>query len=187
MKKAKFLLLLLPFFLISCGAQKPNQSHTSTQELFPAKISYIDHTVEELVEGEEEEEIEEERPFHAVVDYAKNFLGTSYRYGGTTGDGMDCSGLVFTSFLSQEITLPRSSRDMSLLGERLNLDEVSIGDLLFFETNKRKKVINHVGLIVELAANTILFIHSTSSRGVIISRMDEDYWKEHFVMARRIQ
>lgn len=185
MKKAKFLLLFFPFFLISCGAHKRHQNFISNNESLPKKVSYIDHSALEL--AEEEEEIEENTPFHAVVEYAKDFLGTSYRYGGTTGDGMDCSGLVFTSFLSQEIALPRSSRDMSLLGERLNLDEVSIGDLLFFETDKRKKVINHVGLIVELAANSIFFIHSTSSRGVIISSMDEDYWREHFVMARRIQ
>ena len=76
---------------------------------------------------------------------------------------------------------------MSLRGDRLNLDEVSIGDLLFFETNKKKKVINHVGLIVDLAEDAILFIHSTTSRGVIISSMNEDYWRDHFVMARRVQ
>ena len=184
MKKAKILLLLLPFFLISCGVHKQTNatmlhSESSQPEVQPS--------IPAEVEDPEEEEAIEDLTFHAVVDYAKNYLGTSYRYGGTTKEGMDCSGLVYTSFLSQEISLPRSSRDMSLLGERLNLEEVSFGDLLFFETNKKKKVINHVGLIVDLVANSILFIHSTTSRGVIISSMDEDYWRKNFVMARRVQ
>ena len=118
---------------------------------------------------------------------AKEFLGTRYKYGGTTKKGMDCSGLIYTSFQKENIPIPRTSRGMSLLGERLFLKEVGIGDLLFFETNKNRKVINHVGLVINTAPNDIFFIHSTTSRGVIISSLNQEYWQSHFVMARRIK
>ena len=122
-----------------------------------------------------------------VSEKAKVFVGTRYKYGGTTKKGMDCSGLIYTSFLSEGIAIPRTSRDMSKLGTRLHLKEVEVGDLLFFETNKKKKVINHVGLVVETPSRDIFFIHSTSSRGVIISSLAENYWRENFVMARRVK
>ena len=99
---------------------------------------------------------------------------------------MDCSGLVYTSFKTEDVELPRTSRAMSLQGTRLKLDEVNEGDLLFFETNKNRKVINHVGLVVGFNDEDILFIHSTSSRGVIVSNFSEAYWQNAFVMARRV-
>lgn len=122
-----------------------------------------------------------------VIERAKTFAGTPYKYGGTTAKGMDCSGLIYTSYLSENIPLPRTSRGMSKLGQRLNLKDVQKGDLLFFETDKKKRVINHVGLVVEAAPAAILFIHSTTSRGVIISSLNENYWKDNFVMARRVE
>jgi len=75
---------------------------------------------------------------------------------------------------------------MSLEGERLSLGDVNIGDLLFFETSKNRKVINHVGLVVEIQPGHIWFIHSSTSKGVIISSLADNYWFEHFVMARRV-
>lgn len=122
----------------------------------------------------------------AISENAREFLGTAYSYGGTSKAGMDCSGLIYTAFLQENIELPRISREMSLLGKRLYLREVGIGDLLFFETDKNKKVINHVGLVVETREEEIFFIHSSSSQGVIISSLKNPYWEEHFVMARRV-
>jgi cell wall-associated NlpC family hydrolase len=131
-------------------------------------------------------EMPKNRRVYKITENALRFKGTKYKYGGTTENGMDCSGLVFTSFLEENVELPRSSRGMSLEGERLSLEDVNIGDLLFFETNKKKKVINHVGLVVEIQPGHILFIHSSTSKGVIISSLADDYWFDHFVMARRV-
>lgn len=117
---------------------------------------------------------------------ALDYIGTRYKYGGTSRKGMDCSGLIYTAFLEENISLPRTARDMSLRGTRLKLNEVGPGDLLFFETNKNRKVINHVGLVVEKKDGNLQFIHSSTSRGVIISSLNENYWRENFVMARRI-
>ncbi|MBW2936839.1 C40 family peptidase [Aureisphaera sp. CAU 1614] len=121
-----------------------------------------------------------------IVDFAKKFEGTRYKFGGTDKRGMDCSGLVYISFKEENIALPRVSRDMATKGIPIDLNETSEGDLLFFQTNKNRRVINHVGLVIESKKGEILFIHSTSSRGVIVSSLEEDYWKDAFVEVRRI-
>lgn len=132
------------------------------------------------------EALPEDTRVYNITSFARNFEGTPYKYGGTSRSGMDCSGLVYSSFLQENIPLPRSSRDMAHKGERLKLEEVNIGDLLFFETDKNKKVINHVGLVVEVDGGHIFFIHSSTSKGVIISSLADNYWFDHFVMARRV-
>lgn len=172
--------LLFSVLLTSCGAKKKVGIDNSV-----AVTNYSRPNNPEIIQVTKEPEDNEQ--LFAVVETAIQFLGTKYKYGGTTNKGMDCSGLLHTAFIEQNIALPRTSRDMSLLGTRLSLKDVGTGDLLFFETDKKKKVINHVGLIVEVDNEKIYFIHSTTSRGVIISGLDEAYWRNHFVMARRIQ
>jgi len=66
------------------------------------------------------------------------------------------------------------------------LSEVIKGDLLFFKTSKSSKRINHVGLVVNVKHDSIEFIHSTSSKGVITTMLSEEYWKKAFIEARRI-
>lgn len=120
-----------------------------------------------------------------IIDFAKTFQGTRYKFGGTTRSGMDCSGLICTAFQKEQISLPRSSRDMATQGFTVNLRHVEPGDLVFFKTNG-KKIINHVGLVVEAENGNVKFIHSTVTAGVIISSLDENYWKRAFVEARRV-
>ncbi len=121
-----------------------------------------------------------------IVKYATSFKGTPYRFGGTSRSGMDCSGLVYVSFDRQNIKLPRISRDMATQGTSLKLSQVAKGDLLFFKTNKNSNQINHVGLIVSSNNGDVKFIHATTSRGVIISSLDESYWNSAYVKARRL-
>lgn len=121
-----------------------------------------------------------------IVYHAKQFEGTRYKFGGTDKRGMDCSGLVYVSFQEEQIALPRISRDMAKQGKRISLKEAKKGDLVFFQTNKNRKVINHVGLVIANFNGEVQFIHSTTSNGVITSSLDERYWKSAFVEARRI-
>lgn len=121
-----------------------------------------------------------------IIDYAKKFEGVRYKWGGTTESGMDCSGLVFESFRANDIVLPRISRDMAKKGDKIQLKKVLKGDLLFFKTGNRRNTINHVGLIVDIRDNDIKFIHATSSKGVIISGLNETYWLKAFYEARRV-
>lgn len=167
--KKLLLLALLPIFMASCGSSR-TVSKTKTRTYKTEKVSKTSNN------GKAEN----------IIDYAKTFRGTRYKYGGTTKKGMDCSGLVFTAFNRENIALPRVSRDMAKRGKRISLSQTIEGDLVFFQTNKNKKTINHVGLVVETKGNEVFFIHSTTSRGVIISSLDERYWKSAFVEVRRV-
>lgn len=121
-----------------------------------------------------------------IIDYAKKYQGVKYKWGGTSKSGMDCSGLTYVSFKANDIILPRSSSALSKEGSKLSLKNVKKGDLLFFKTNKKKNAITHVGLIVDVKGNNIEFIHATTSRGVIISKLSENYWHNAFAEARRV-
>lgn len=125
------------------------------------------------------------KKIEAILDYAKTFKGTRYRYAGTTKKGMDCSGLVYVSFLKEGIELPRTSRSMATKGTKVSLSKAENGDLVFFKTNKRKNTISHVGIIVD-NSNPIQFIHSSTSKGVIISTLEETYWNRAFAQIRRM-
>lgn len=121
-----------------------------------------------------------------IIDHAITFSGTSYKYGGTTNKGMDCSGLIYISFKKEAVALPRVSRDMAKQGQQINLQNAKKGDLLFFKTSKNSKGINHVGLIVNSENGNIKFIHATTSKGVITSSLSEPYWRLVFIEVRRI-
>lgn len=120
-----------------------------------------------------------------VVRKALSFKGTRYKYGGTSKSGMDCSGLMFTSFKSINVNLPRTSIDQSRKGIAISNAKIKKGDLLFFKTS-RKNRINHVGLVVSAKGRDVKFIHSSTSRGVMISSLKEGYWSSAYVKARRV-
>ena len=121
-----------------------------------------------------------------VVNYAFKFDGVRYKYGGTTKKGMDCSGLIVTSFDSENISLPRTTGDLSTTGDWVDLKEVSKGDLLFFATRKNSRHVNHVGIVTDAREGFVEFIHASTSSGVMVSNMAEKYWYFAFVQARRV-
>lgn len=121
-----------------------------------------------------------------VVNAAMQYSGVRYKFGGASKKGMDCSGLIYVALLNNDIEFPRVSHRMADKGERIKVERVEKGDLLFFRTKKGGKRINHVGLVVNVEADEIKFIHATSSRGVIVSSLQEGYWNASFVKATRI-
>lgn len=121
-----------------------------------------------------------------IVNNAMEFNGVRYRGGGTTKEGMDCSGMVFATFKIFDITLPRSSGEMAKVGESIELKNVKKGDLLFFNNNRRRNTINHVGLVIENENGEVKFIHSTLSGGVMVSSMSETYYTRTYVSAKRV-
>lgn len=192
--RKQLLLFFFALFLISCGSTKntgkvpeaiigKNSPKTKTVRKVNAhkNTKITANEAEEITENNEKpKEIKRE-----IIDYAKTFQGTRYKFGGTTDAGMDCSGLVYTAFQKENITLPRISRDMATKGILISFKDIKEGDLVFFKTSSRN-TINHVGLVVESKRGEVKFIHSTTRAGVIISSLDENYWKKAFVEVRRV-
>lgn len=122
-------------------------------------------------------------PMPDLIAYARSLIGTPYKYGGTSPDsGFDCSGYVGDVFQhTAGVRLPRSSSDISKKGSALERTALQPGDLVFFNTLKKK--FSHVGIY--LGDNQ--FIHAPSNSGKVrIDDMTEPYWKKSYDGARRI-
>jgi cell wall-associated NlpC family hydrolase len=132
-------------------------------------------------------EITEPENYVAVqmINNAMQFLGVRYRGGGSSPAGMDCSGMVTAVYNLFDLSIPRSSHDMATVGKKIDAASVQKGDLIFFKTNGRR-VINHVGMVVEIIGDEIKFIHSSTSQGVIISSTKESYYKKTFAQINRV-
>ncbi|MEP7196257.1 MAG: C40 family peptidase [Saprospiraceae bacterium] len=116
----------------------------------------------------------EQRLRMEVVRYARNFLDKPYKQGGRNEKGFDCSGFVCYVLKHFDITMEASSQDQAKEGKNLNINELKPGDLIYFGDKKR---IHHVGIITERRKNSLMIIHSTSSKGVIEEDiLKSDYW-----------
>lgn len=120
-----------------------------------------------------------------LINVASDNLGSTYRGGGITKNGFDCSGLMYSTFKNFDITLPRSSYQMAEVGTPINLEDAKKGDLIFF-INRGQKRINHVGMIVEVTGDDVKFIHSSTQSGVIISSLKEAYYDRTFKQINRV-
>ncbi|WP_420813244.1 NlpC/P60 family protein [Pararobbsia silviterrae] len=129
--------------------------------------AFIDHSV-----GEEEISIQ-----------AMSLVGVPYRWGGNTPDsGFDCSGLVhYVVARAARVDLPRTTADMSLVGEAIRPDEVATGDLIFFNTTGRPH--SHVGIYV----GGYRFVNAPSTGGTVrIDYISNPYWAKRFDGIRRV-
>ncbi|AOT73314.1 hypothetical protein Gferi_26165 [Geosporobacter ferrireducens] len=119
-------------------------------------------------------------------EYAKGFLGTPYKYGTSGPKSFDCSGFTSYIFKNFGVVLPRSSKDQATAGEKVLKKDLSLGDLVFFDTvGKIDGKITHVGMYIGDGK----FIHASSgssAKKVVISELNEGYYKDRFVTARRI-
>ena len=119
---------------------------------------------------------------HALYLEAAQWIGTPYRSGGQSRKGTDCSGFVRQVYKKvYGIDLPRSTTEQVEEGKRVRRRKLREGDLMFFHGSKRRRA-NHVGIYLKEGK----FVHASTSRGVMVSRLDEDYWNEHWLRGRRI-
>lgn len=122
-----------------------------------------------------------------LISVSKSWVGVPYRYGAMSRTGIDCSGLTTSILIDPKIAyprnkIPRSARDQATMGTKVERKLIQIGDLVFFSASPNQTKITHVGL----SLMDRQFIHASTSRGVVIQSLDEKWWKDRFVIAKKI-
>lgn len=168
-----FILLTLVAFL-GCGV-----SCTSSKKSKKDDIVRIE-TVKKHKKGKKKGSGLEDR----LVDEAMTWMGTPYRYAGSEkGVGTDCSGMVLRVYEDVAGTkLPRNSRKQAEFCRKLKRADVKAGDLVFFATGSDRKVISHVGIMID----DNRFVHASAKKGVILSEMSQSYYERTFIMFGRV-
>ena len=118
---------------------------------------------------------------------AQTYLGTPYRYGGMTRNGIDCSAFVLSVFGSVTgMNLPRVAASQAQEGEKIEKDQLQKGDLVFFSHQGRGRI-SHVGIVEEVSPEgDVKFIHAATSKGVMISSLNDSYWGPKYRFAKRV-
>lgn len=168
--------ILLVVLLSSCGTQKPQ-----------GKLLYDPREVTELSSklGIELSNIDKDddrnMPLYAEVS---QWLGVPYRYAGLSRRGLDCSGFAYLIY--QKVyrkSIPRSTTDQSKMKmHNVSKRSLEAGDFVFFATSGRNKI-SHVGIYLKDGR----FIHASTSNGVIVSHLDEDYYKRTWKKGGRLK
>ena len=116
----------------------------------------------------------------SLFNGVRQYFGTHYRFGGQTPAGFDCSGFVRFMFgKTFNMQLPRSSREMAAIGNKVEKNELQPGDLVFFQTKGRR--INHVGIFI----GDNRFAHA-STGGVRINKLLDQYYNLHYACASHL-
>ena len=164
------LMFLAVLLVTSCASRRQIPSGNSSKEVLSGKFG---------VKIDRNDNLQ-------LYSYLAGWLGVPYRYGGNTRTGVDCSGLVLNAY--QEVyrkKLYRSASEM-LYGNcrKINRGKLREGDLVFFRVGKgRKKTVNHVGIYLK----DNRFVHTSTSSGVIVSNLDEPYYRKTWVAAGRVR
>jgi len=110
----------------------------------------------------------------------QSWLGTPHRMGGLSRRGIDCSGLVVVLYDDLfDMRLPRTTTALMRSGRRVKKRNLSAGDLVFFKPTLKY---NHVGIYLGQGE----FVHTSTSHGVMLSRMDDDFWRQSYLTSRRV-
>lgn len=171
--KTYFWFVIISFSISSCKIFRSNKSTTNTHS----------HKVEP--KSSKSTNIKSAPQAIELISLARTYTGVPYKSGGTTEAGMDCSGLLYKVCQTAGLSIPRISYQQAEIGEEIDLDDVQKGDFVFFSTAKSSNRISHVGMITEVNPQSIIFIHSSTSKGVREDNLFSDYWKKAFAKATR--
>lgn len=166
----KKVILILLALLSMAGCSSPPADATNTANTVKALTSTPKHNVAQTL------------PIHKNIfdGVYHNWKGTPYRYGGSSKKGIDCSAFVQVGYSSvYQKLLPRTTLELVKKGKQVKRNNAKEGDLVFFRTGRNSR---HVGIYL----GNLKFLHASQSKGVIISRLDNPYWKRHFWQIRRL-
>lgn len=151
------------------------------------------HSSRKAVRGSGGQTVENPKPTSAdvdpavarrLVDCARDWLGTPYRYGGNDRRGVDCSGLTCNVFSQgADVKIPRDSRSQRTYCLEIDRRALQPGDLVFFVNSPGAQRINHVGLYIGGGE----MIHASSSRGVMVSDITAGYWDQRYYASGRVE
>ncbi|SFN36642.1 lipoprotein Spr/probable lipoprotein NlpC [Paenimyroides ummariense] len=177
----QIVMCLLIFFMVGCKAKtdwrdnyKKNKSSKSVATTKKTTVKKPNDLAEisEILDVSEST-LKNKNLYNFIIDW----YGTPYKYGGNNQDGIDCSG--FTNVLYKEIykiQIPRVSKDIAENVKRKYTNDLKEGDLVFFSFGKTGTV-NHVGIYL----HNNMFVHASTSKGVIISNLTEPYYGDYLV------
>lgn len=117
-----------------------------------------------------------------LYSFIDEWYGVPYKYAGCQKSGVDCS--CFTTILYEEVynkKLARTAAEMFIACDKIEMKDAQIGDLVFFKIGGKN--ISHVGVLVK----NRYFIHSSTSKGVILNSLEEAYYKTYFFCAGRVK
>lgn len=119
-----------------------------------------------------------------IVKEAYTWLGTPYKYAcEEKGKATDCSGMVMKIYEKVAgIKLPRNSAKQAAFCKEMSAGDVDAGDLVFFATGRDPSKVSHVGIVIDNKS----FIHASASKGVVISKFSNNYFKRTFVKFGRV-
>lgn len=162
-------ILLLALTLSSCSSSQQLAVQKSKTEQLSRKLGFTVNKRDNL----------------PLFEEVSRWLGAPYRYGGTTRTGADCSGFVGAVYKNvyhkslQRTVANMYSKDCQRIGKR----KVKSGDLVFFNFSKKKrKGLTHVGIFLKNG----YFVHASTSKGVIVSHLSENYYKKGWRKSGRV-
>lgn len=167
------LLILSIAVLSSCATQKKNATSANPYR------SLTNFDADDYIKGHNLTKKQCE-----IIEEICSWEGTPYRYGGAEkGIGADCSGLILRVFLDiADVKLPRNSAEQAEFCKQIKPNNVEACDLVFFATGRDPDKVSHVGLLLD----TENFIHSSSSKGVIVTRLDSPWWHDRIKKFGRV-
>ncbi|WP_291530725.1 C40 family peptidase [Bacteroides sp. UBA939] len=121
---------------------------------------------------------------HALYIAAAEWIGVPYRSGGNSKRGTDCSGMVSQLYKKvYNISLSRSTDGQLKESSKVSRRKLREGDLVFFTSRASKKKVAHVGIYLKNGK----FVHASTSNGVIVSNLREQYYTKHWLRGGRIK
>lgn len=147
---------------------------STRKELTVSRKTKVDGTLHPPPDGSGKKEL---------IDYAKSYLGSPYRYGGNNPSGIDCSGFVKNVYGKFGVKLPRTARQQYTTGKDIDRGDLSTGDLIFFGRGRSRDP-SHVGIFLE----DDKFIHSSARKngGVRIDSLGDNFYRHSYLGGRKL-